>query len=140
MYNYVHIYVHKNHITSRLCIHVFIEKHALLGLKWKPYIYIQKHLHKAIQWKQQLLCILYLTLSSIIGSERSMKGSFTVEILKKKRKSILSAKSNAQVQHIPLFKPNYYQKLHNKLISYKMYQTTMKNFPQAFFLSLRILR
>lgn len=69
-----------------------------------------------------------------------MKGSFTVEILKKKRKSILSAKSNAQVQHILLFKPNYYQKLHNKLISYKMYQTTMKNFPQAFFLSLRILR
>lgn len=34
-----------------------------------------------------------------------MKGSFTVEILKKKRKSILSAKNYAQVQHIPFFFP-----------------------------------
>lgn len=36
--------------------------------------------------------------------------------------------------HSSHFKSNYYQKLYKNLISYKMHQTTMKNFPKTFFL------
>ena len=70
----------------------------ILDLKSKLCIYITIFINickkQSTGSNRYLLHVLFLTLSSIIGSERSMKGSFTVEILKRKRKCTLNAKNN----------------------------------------------
>lgn len=84
-----------------MTVHVFTDKHTFLGLNSKLCIYITLFIkvckEQSTGSNSYLLHILFLTLSSIIGSERSMKGSFTVEILKKKRKCILNAKNSIRV-------------------------------------------